>query len=367
MNRRDFSLFSASFLGTGLSAAALLASPAGPRPGRRAGRGPRVHQAAVAAAADPPGKIEVLEFFSYACPHCNAFEPTIEAWAKTLPADVVLRRVPVPFLMNYDNFQHTYYALETIGAVDAMQMKIFQRHPRRPPAPRQARGHRRLRRQERRRREQVPRRVQVVLGRDVGVARQEDGRRLQGRERAAAGRRRPLRHLAGARQRRAAVARRRRRARAAHAQGLIGLSSRLGARRGPLAPPSSSFSHRPPRGRLDGARGRRRCRRRSSTPRARPAPRAGRRTSALGFERAKFPGNEHVGLVGTTYLVDVGSRHRPVARPGRLRRDHRPARRLLHLRRRGRVAHEARRPARDRARLLCRRRRRQRRLRRAAA
>ena len=74
----------------------------------------------------PAGKIEVLEFFSYACPHCSAFEPTIEAWEKQLPAEVVLHRVPVPFLMNADNFMRTYYALETIGAVQAMQLKIFR-------------------------------------------------------------------------------------------------------------------------------------------------------------------------------------------------------------------------------------------------
>ena len=74
----------------------------------------------------PAGKIEVLEFFSYACPHCSAFEPALEAWEKQLPADVVLRRVPVSFLMNADNFMHTYYALETIGAVQAMQLKIFR-------------------------------------------------------------------------------------------------------------------------------------------------------------------------------------------------------------------------------------------------
>ena len=80
---------------------------------------------------DPPvptqsqGKIEVLEFFSYACPHCNAFEPTLDAWAKKLPADVVFRRVPVPFLMNAETFQRTYYALESLGMVDAMQRKIF--------------------------------------------------------------------------------------------------------------------------------------------------------------------------------------------------------------------------------------------------
>ena len=80
---------------------------------------------------DPPvaspaqGKVEVLEFFSYACPHCNAFEPTLDAWAKKLPPDVTFRRVPVPFLMNAELFQRTYYALESLGLVDAMQRKIF--------------------------------------------------------------------------------------------------------------------------------------------------------------------------------------------------------------------------------------------------
>jgi len=74
----------------------------------------------------PAGKVEVLEFFSYACPHCSAFEPTIEAWEKQQPPEVVLRRVPVAFLMNADNFMHAYYALETMGAVPAMQLKIFR-------------------------------------------------------------------------------------------------------------------------------------------------------------------------------------------------------------------------------------------------
>ncbi|MEP7298726.1 MAG: thiol:disulfide interchange protein DsbA/DsbL [Burkholderiales bacterium] len=72
-----------------------------------------------------PGKIEVLEFFSYACPHCAAFEPAIEAWTKKVPADVVFRRVPAPFLMNAENFMKTYFALETMNQVDAMQRKIF--------------------------------------------------------------------------------------------------------------------------------------------------------------------------------------------------------------------------------------------------
>lgn len=70
-------------------------------------------------------KIEVLEFFSYACPHCSAFEPALEAWARQLPADVVLKRVPVSFMVNAENFQRTYFALETLGLVSVMQRKIF--------------------------------------------------------------------------------------------------------------------------------------------------------------------------------------------------------------------------------------------------
>ena len=67
----------------------------------------------------------MLEFFSYACPHCSAFEPTIEAWEKQLPADVVFRRVPVAFLMNAENFMRTYYALESLGVVEPMQIRSF--------------------------------------------------------------------------------------------------------------------------------------------------------------------------------------------------------------------------------------------------
>lgn len=121
MNRRHFS---SALLG--LSGAALLmAAPAeaqGPAPteGKEYLR---------VESPQPPrdaGKIEVIEFFSYACPHCSSFEPLLSAWAKQLPADVVVRRVPVTFLMNAENFQRTYYALETIGAVDALQPKIFR-------------------------------------------------------------------------------------------------------------------------------------------------------------------------------------------------------------------------------------------------
>lgn len=74
----------------------------------------------------PAGKVEVLEFFSYGCPHCHAFEPSLDAWAKKLPADVAFRRVPVNFLAHAEVYQRAYFALEALGQVDAAQRRIFQ-------------------------------------------------------------------------------------------------------------------------------------------------------------------------------------------------------------------------------------------------
>ena len=74
----------------------------------------------------PAGKVEVVEFFSYACPHCAEFEPALDAWIKRLPPDVFFHRVPVAFLANAANFQALYYALEEMRLVDTLQSKIFK-------------------------------------------------------------------------------------------------------------------------------------------------------------------------------------------------------------------------------------------------
>ena len=73
----------------------------------------------------PAGKIEVVEFFWYSCPHCNAFEPQLESWIKKLPKDVAIRRVPVSFRPDFEPQQRLYYVLESMGKVDEMQMKVF--------------------------------------------------------------------------------------------------------------------------------------------------------------------------------------------------------------------------------------------------
>lgn len=73
-----------------------------------------------------PGKIEVIEFFGYWCPHCNAFEPRLESWVKTLPKDVVFKRVPVAWQDGQIPYQKLYFALEAIGAKDDVHAKVFK-------------------------------------------------------------------------------------------------------------------------------------------------------------------------------------------------------------------------------------------------
>ncbi len=73
----------------------------------------------------PKGKIEVVEFFWYSCPHCNAFEPKLEAWLANLPKDVVFRRVPVAFRAEFVPQQHLFFTLEAMGKLPDLHKKIF--------------------------------------------------------------------------------------------------------------------------------------------------------------------------------------------------------------------------------------------------
>jgi protein dithiol oxidoreductase (disulfide-forming) len=71
------------------------------------------------------GKIELIEFFWYSCPHCNAFEPQFSAWVKAAPKDVVVQRVPVRFRDDFEAQQRAYYVFEALGMVDALHGKMF--------------------------------------------------------------------------------------------------------------------------------------------------------------------------------------------------------------------------------------------------
>ena len=73
----------------------------------------------------PAGKIEVVEFFWYNCPHCNAFEPTLADWVKKLPKDVAFRRTPVAFNDTFVPQQKLFYTLEAMGLLDKLHAKVF--------------------------------------------------------------------------------------------------------------------------------------------------------------------------------------------------------------------------------------------------
>ncbi len=122
MNRREFSVAAAAVLSAtaaGLPAGAF-AQAKQPQEGIEYTRLDR--RAPVEA---PAGKVEVIEFFWYACPHCNAFEPRLEPWIRKQPADVVVRRVPVAFRDDFVPLQRLYYTLEALGKVDELHGKVF--------------------------------------------------------------------------------------------------------------------------------------------------------------------------------------------------------------------------------------------------
>jgi thiol:disulfide interchange protein DsbA len=71
------------------------------------------------------GKIDVIEFFWYGCPHCFAFEPTLDAWSKKVPPDVAFRRVHVGFTALHQTHQKIFCTLEAMGLVEQMHRKVF--------------------------------------------------------------------------------------------------------------------------------------------------------------------------------------------------------------------------------------------------
>jgi len=75
--------------------------------------------------AVPAGAVDVVEFFSFACPHCFAFETPLEAWLPHKSAAIRFRRSPVPFQRNFRNFQPMWFALDALGLADRLSRAIF--------------------------------------------------------------------------------------------------------------------------------------------------------------------------------------------------------------------------------------------------
>ena len=73
-----------------------------------------------------PSKIEVVEVFSYGCPHCFEFEPSMAAWRAKQPSDVQFRRIPATFRKDWMLLAQAYYAAEVLGVVDKVHEPIFE-------------------------------------------------------------------------------------------------------------------------------------------------------------------------------------------------------------------------------------------------
>jgi len=73
-----------------------------------------------------PGKVEVLEFFGYWCPHCNELEPSLDEWLKKLPADVNFRRSPAAWQESHVPYQQLFFAFEALGIGSEIHPKVFQ-------------------------------------------------------------------------------------------------------------------------------------------------------------------------------------------------------------------------------------------------
>ncbi len=121
MKRRDFSLTAAVALAAPLLPLAAQAQAATPKEGKD------YNKLAKPVNTDAPaGKIEVLEFFWYSCGHCHTFEPMLHSWSKTVPANLVVRRVPVAFNASFVPAQKLYYALEGLGKVEPLHARVFR-------------------------------------------------------------------------------------------------------------------------------------------------------------------------------------------------------------------------------------------------
>lgn len=119
MNRREFTCLSLALTAAGLGATPAARAQGAPVEGRDFAR------LAQPIALPATGKVEVVEFFGYWCPHCHSFEPALDAWVRKLPDSVAFRRVPVSFSAPQEPYQRIFFALEALGQLETMHRKVF--------------------------------------------------------------------------------------------------------------------------------------------------------------------------------------------------------------------------------------------------
>jgi thiol:disulfide interchange protein DsbA len=106
-----------------LSAVALSsasASPADPK------NGVEYKTLAAPQPVDTGKKVEIIEFFDYACPHCSAFDPALGAWVKKQGDNIVFKRMHISRSGTDLPQQKMFFTLEAMGALtEALHTKAF--------------------------------------------------------------------------------------------------------------------------------------------------------------------------------------------------------------------------------------------------
>ncbi|NHQ93946.1 thiol:disulfide interchange protein DsbA/DsbL [Janthinobacterium lividum] len=72
-----------------------------------------------------PGKVEVIEFFMYHCPACNALEPSLARWVKDNAATVSFRRIHLPRLPENDPEAHLFLTLEALKKEESLHAQVM--------------------------------------------------------------------------------------------------------------------------------------------------------------------------------------------------------------------------------------------------
>ena len=70
-------------------------------------------------------KVEVIEFFAYYCPHCNALDPVLANWVKEQGDNIIFKRVHTSANGEPMPQQKLFYALQAIGKEDEYHSKIL--------------------------------------------------------------------------------------------------------------------------------------------------------------------------------------------------------------------------------------------------
>ena len=80
---------------------------------------------------DPPqptasgDKIEVLEVFSYACPHCAHFQPYAERIKAALPSYAAFDYMPAVFNAQWEPFARAFYTAQSLGVLAQTHQALF--------------------------------------------------------------------------------------------------------------------------------------------------------------------------------------------------------------------------------------------------